>query len=154
MWAVLVGKDAGGLLQPLTEENSWLEFQLKWKGWSDEANPDGTTWEPQSNLHCDKLLARFVQDLRRRRIVPLPGQLPASAFLPAPACFCLHLPAYAVTLPDTAECKASLSCQWDARDSVQPSSLTAAVAWLELQCQLQPCHVNRMSEPSCQAGCA
>lgn len=82
MWAVPIGKDAGGLLQPLTEENSWLEFQLKWEGWSDESHPDGTTWEPQSNLHCDKLLARFVQDLRRRRIVPLPGQ---------PFCFCFCL---------------------------------------------------------------
>ena len=74
MWAVLVGKDAGELLQPLTEDNSWLEFQVKWKGWSSKSCPDGTTWVPQGDLCCDRLLARFVQDLRRRRIVPLPGQ--------------------------------------------------------------------------------
>ena len=80
MWAVSSGKDAGGLLQPLTEDNSWLEFQVKWKGWRSRSCPDGTTWVPQGNLCCDKLLARFVQDLRRRRIVPLPGQL----LLPSP----------------------------------------------------------------------
>lgn len=78
MWAVLVGIDAGALLQPLTEHNSRLEFQVKWKGWSSKAHPDGTTWVRQSNLQCDKLLACFVQDLRRRRIVPLPGPPPAT----------------------------------------------------------------------------
>lgn len=96
MWAVPVGKGAGGLLQPLTEHNSRLEFQLKWKGWSSKACPDGTTWERQSYLQCDKLLARFVRNLRRRRIVPLPGQPPAP-------------------LPEAAECIASLSCQRDAQ---------------------------------------
>lgn len=88
--AVVAGSGAGALLQPLTEDNCHLEFEVKWKrqggrkwkGWGD------TSWEPESNLNCDKLLARFVQELRRCRKVPLPGQhctsdLPAWPAVPA-----------------------------------------------------------------------
>ena len=94
MWAVLLGKDRGALEQPLTEDNSWLEFQVKWKGWSSKDCPDGTTWVPQGNLCCDKLLARFVQDIRRRRIVPLPGQRGCHCLLPYVELQSLHRPCH------------------------------------------------------------
>ena len=80
IWGLLLaGKGAGGLVEPLTEGNCWLEFQVKWKGWSSVEHPDGTTWQPQKDLNCDKLLCRFVQALRRSGKVPLPGQTAAVA---------------------------------------------------------------------------
>lgn len=69
-----VGAGKGNLLEPLTEENCWMEFELKWEGWSDKEHPDGKTWEAECDLNCKQLLFEFIQDVRRSQMVPLPGQ--------------------------------------------------------------------------------
>lgn len=67
--------DKGNLLEALREDNCWLQFKVKWKGWSSGDRPDGTTWEDENLLNCDELLFEYVQDVRQKKLIPLPGQL-------------------------------------------------------------------------------
>jgi len=61
-------------LEALKDNNCWLEFKVKWRGWSSDESPDGTTWEDEDKLNCDELLFDFVRDVRQKKLVPLPGK--------------------------------------------------------------------------------
>ncbi|DBA74077.1 TPA: hypothetical protein ACH3X1_010890 [Trebouxia sp. C0004] len=69
------GQDKGNLLEALKDSNCWLEFKVKWKGWSSHDSPDGTTWEHEKNLNCDDILFKFACKVRREKHVPLPGDI-------------------------------------------------------------------------------
>ncbi len=71
---VHAGQDKGNLLEALKDSNCWLEFKVKWKGWSSHDSPDGTTWEHEKSLNCDEILFKFVCKVRREKHVPLPGE--------------------------------------------------------------------------------
>ncbi len=68
------GQDKGNLLEALKDSNCWLEFKVKWKGWSSHNSPDGTTWEHEKSLNCDEILFKFVCKVRQEKHVPLPGE--------------------------------------------------------------------------------
>ena len=71
---VHAGQDKGNLLEALKDSNCWLEFKVKWKGWSSRDSPDGTTWEHEKSLNCDEILFNFVCKVRQEKHVPLPGE--------------------------------------------------------------------------------
>jgi DNA (cytosine-5)-methyltransferase 1 len=63
----------GHLLEALTEENSWLEFRVKWKGYALRNDADGIVREDA--LNCPAKLAEWVAAVRRAQAIPLPGQV-------------------------------------------------------------------------------
>ena len=69
---MLLGQLKDCLLEPLTEENSWLEVRVQRAG-------QQAAWEKLAQADLpDDMLAAFVQEKRRTKAIPLPG---ASALL-------------------------------------------------------------------------
>ncbi|BDA50272.1 probable DNA (cytosine-5)-methyltransferase 3 [Coccomyxa sp. Obi] len=69
------GQMKGHLLESLNEKNSWIVFQVKWKGY-DLCNT-ADEWVKEDDLACEAKLAEFVKKIRRHGVIPLPGDVDA-----------------------------------------------------------------------------
>ena len=64
----VAGQSKGCLLEPLTSKNSWLEVHVKRRG-------QDAQWERLDTASLpEAMLSAFVQETRRTRAIPIPGQ--------------------------------------------------------------------------------